>query len=53
MTIAAGLGVKQVGIILSYTNDMGPFRTYAANTFELGLKFNLIEKNDYERPNAY
>lgn len=42
MSLAAGLGVKQVGVVFSYTNDLGPFKTYAANTFELGLKFNLL-----------
>lgn len=44
MTLAAGLGVKQVGLLISYTNDMGPFKTYAANTFEFGIKFNLLNK---------
>lgn len=53
MTIAAGLGIRQVGLVFSYTNDMGPFKTYAANTFEIGLKFRLLERNDDERPNAY
>ncbi len=42
MTLAVGLGIRQVGLILSYTNDMGPFKTYAANTFEVGLKFSLL-----------
>lgn len=46
MTVGFGLGLKQAGVVFSYTNNMGPFKTYAADTFEIGLKFNLAKRPD-------
>lgn len=52
-SIGVGLGIKQVSVSFAYTNDMGPFRTFAANTFELGLKFNLLGSDDSGSVNAH
>ncbi|WP_214071777.1 type IX secretion system membrane protein PorP/SprF [Mucilaginibacter sp. dw_454] len=41
-TLLLGLNLNAVGIMISYTNNTGPLRTYANNTFELDLRYVLF-----------
>jgi type IX secretion system PorP/SprF family membrane protein len=43
-TISTGIGLdlKTTELLFAYTNNTGPLRTYANNTFEFGLKLKLF-----------
>jgi type IX secretion system PorP/SprF family membrane protein len=43
-TISAGIGLdlKTTELLFAYTNNTGPLRTYANNTFEFGVKLKLF-----------
>jgi type IX secretion system PorP/SprF family membrane protein len=47
-TVGIGFDLKPVGVLLSYTNNTGPLKSYANNTFEFGVKYALFtgKKND-------
>jgi type IX secretion system PorP/SprF family membrane protein len=41
-TIGVGFELKPVALVLSYTNNTGPLRSYANNTFEVGIKYAIV-----------
>ncbi len=43
-TLAFGLNLDKMGLLFAYTNNNGPLRTYAANTFEFGVKLKMFNK---------
>jgi type IX secretion system PorP/SprF family membrane protein len=40
-TAGAGFDIENVRLLFSYTNNTGPLRSYANNTFEFGLRVNI------------
>jgi type IX secretion system PorP/SprF family membrane protein len=44
VTLGAGLKLDNMDLLFAYTNNTGPLRTYAANTFEFGVKLKLFNK---------
>ncbi|RFZ84281.1 type IX secretion system membrane protein PorP/SprF [Mucilaginibacter terrenus] len=43
-TIGVGINLKPVDVLLAYTNNTSSLNSYANNTFEIGLKLNLLNK---------
>ncbi len=44
VTFGAGLDLQATELLFAYTNNTGPLKTYASNTFEFGLKLKLFNK---------
>nr|WP_294947164.1 PorP/SprF family type IX secretion system membrane protein [uncultured Mucilaginibacter sp.] len=44
-TVGVGISFKPVNVLLAYSNNTGSLNSYANNTFELGLKINLLNKD--------
>ncbi len=43
-SLALGLDMSNLGLLLSYTNNTGPLAVYANNTFEFGVKLKLFRQ---------
>jgi type IX secretion system PorP/SprF family membrane protein len=44
-TLGVGISFKPVNVLLAYSNNTGSLNSYANNTFELGLKINLLNND--------
>jgi type IX secretion system PorP/SprF family membrane protein len=42
VSLGVGFNLSKISLLISYTNDTGPLRTFANNTFEFGAKVNLF-----------
>ncbi|MHB8208636.1 PorP/SprF family type IX secretion system membrane protein [Mucilaginibacter sp.] len=44
-TVGFSLNLKQLSVLLSYTYNTGQLEAYANNTFEMGLKYSIVNLN--------
>ncbi|WP_083488695.1 PorP/SprF family type IX secretion system membrane protein [Pedobacter borealis] len=44
ITVNFGVLLRPMDIMVAYSNNVGPLRVYAANTFEFGVKFKVFRK---------